>query len=615
VNRGVRFGERLKTSVNCSGNASTRWVGPSNLVSVIRHLVLLLIVMLCVRGEAPAAEKAVPRQRHGDDPRWAARDWDDSDWVLGNNVPTRAGIYWMRFRVTSQSAERPHFLSDAPMRDLSGLGDGAPIDSIFMASPYSYELYWDGQLIGRSGVVGRTPEEEKTDRLDHLFVIPRELLGQGEHVVAIRMSSFHYNFPAASFAVGFLLSNYARHYAGEMLRPVFPLIGTGGALLVALISAVLFWAVDRRRTLLLCSLVSFALAVFYLLIAWRWLHNDPYEWFYPRLLTITLVMTFIAGVFPWLLLEQFALPRRAWWLAATLPLLGTAWITSPIYEVKALWMCRAMLAMSLGIAVLAVWRRRTGAWFVFIGALVGLLVVRADRRDFLDPSFFATFSALVLYIFTMLGLQLRADRQRAQVALLTTARLETELLKKNLQPHFLLNTLTALSEVIEQNPSMAVRLIDDLSEEFRSLARMSGEKLVPLTQELDLCAAHLRVMACRMGRNLSLENVDVDRTVSVPPALFLTLIENGLVHQQSSGRAVFRLQMLRMTAATRFIFLSPGATRPRDDRSLGGTGLKYVKARLEESFPGQWSFSHGAVADGWETVIDLIKVHHHGGAA
>lgn len=507
-------------------------------------------------------EGAVSRLRHGDDPQWAGHDWDDSDWAPGNTVPARTGIYWVRYRINLNSAERPQFLRDAPKRDLSGLEDGAPMDSIYMATPYSYELFWDGQLLGRSGVVGKTREEEKTDRLDHLFMIPRELRGKGDHEVAIRLSSFHYNFPADSFQVVFLVSNFAGHYAGEIQRPVFPLIGTGGALLVALISAVLFWLVDRRRTLLLCSLISFALAVFYLLIAWRWLHPDPYEWFYPRLLIITWVMTFIAWVFPWLLLEQFTLRRRAWWLAAMLPLLAAAWFTSPIYEVKALWLCRAMLATSLGIAAWAVWRRRTGAWFVLTGVLAGLLVVRADRRDFLDPSFFATFSALVLYIFTMLGLQLRTDRQRAQAALLTAARLETELLKKNLQPHFLLNTLTALSEVIEQNPSMAVRLINDLSEEFRSLARMSGEKLVPLAEELALCTAHLRVMACRMGKNISLETVEVDGTVPVPPALFLTLIENGLVHQQPNKPTVFRLQMIRLSAATRFVFLSPGTTRP-----------------------------------------------------
>jgi len=53
-----------------------------------------------------------------------------------------------------------------------------------------------------------------------------------------------------------------------------------------------------------------------------------------------------------------------------------------------------------------------------------------------------------------------------------------ELLKKNLQPHFLMNTLAVLTEVVEQNPTVAARLIEDLAEEFRTVARVSAEKLV-----------------------------------------------------------------------------------------------------------------------------------------
>jgi len=192
------------------------------------------------------------------------------------------------------------------------------------------------------------------------------------------------------------------------------------------------------------------------------------------------LMTLIAALLPWLLLEQFVVPRRKWWLAALLPLLIAAWMISPIYEITTLWLCRAMLAMSLGIAGWAVWQRRAGSLFVLVGVLGGLLVVRTGRREFLDPSFFLTFSVLVMVVFAALGLQLRADHRRAQEALLTAARLEIEMLKKNIQPHFLMNTLTTIMEVIEQEPKVAVALIEALAVEFRILARVSGEKLIPL---------------------------------------------------------------------------------------------------------------------------------------
>ena len=90
--------------------------------------------------------------------------------------------------------------------------------------------------------------------------------------------------------------------------------------------------------------------------------------------------------------------------------------------------------------------------------------------------------ASITKLFTALtALRLHDERQHARAAQLAAARLETELLKRNLQPHFLLNTLAVLTEIVEQDPRGAVRLIEDLAEEFRSVARVAAEKLIPLS--------------------------------------------------------------------------------------------------------------------------------------
>jgi hypothetical protein len=47
-------------------------------------------------------------------------------------------------------------------------------------------------------------------------------------------------------------------------------------------------------------------------------------------------------------------------------------------------------------------------------------------------------------------------------------------------------------------------------------------------------------------------------------------------------------------------------------RAAGGTGLRYVRARLEESFPGAWSLSQDAVPEGWETIIELRRPGRNG---
>src|SRR5262249_47651749 len=128
------------------------------------------------------------------------------------------------------------------------------------------------------------------------------------------------------------------------------------------------------------------------------------------------------------------------------------------------------------------------------------------------------------------ALNVRDERRKAREVQLAAARLEIELLKKNIQPHFLLNTLATLVEVIEREPKTAVTPIQALAGEFRILARVSGEKLIPLAQEIELCRAHLDVMSLRKGAACALRVTGARDDDPVPPALIHTLVENGLTH-------------------------------------------------------------------------------------
>jgi hypothetical protein len=64
----------------------------------------------------------------------------------------------------------------------------------------------------------------------------------------------------------------------------------------------------------------------------------------------------------------------------------------------------------------------------------------------------------------------------------------------------------------------------------------------------------------------------------------------------------------------RFEFFSPGQSHREPARPPGGTGLRYVRARLEESFPGRWQLHDGPVEGGWCTVIELADATAGGDA-
>jgi LytS/YehU family sensor histidine kinase len=171
-------------------------------------------------------------------------------------------------------------------------------------------------------------------------------------------------------------------------------------------------------------------------------------------------------------------------------------------------------------------------------------------------------------------------------------------------------------ETIEQEPKTAAALVESLAGEFRILSRVAGEKLIPLAQEVELCRAHLRVMSLRKGVTCSLNTTAVDGRALVPPALFHTLVENGLTHlQPREGRQDFELRMDEDARRVRYTLLARGirpvestrAADPARESAKEGTGLRYVKARLEESFTGRWQMTAGPVPDGWRTEIEITS--------
>jgi hypothetical protein len=575
----------------------------------VRVILLIGLAALLGRAEGSKPPAVELRLKRGDDPRYAQPDWDDRDWqiITPAGFPRQTGPFWVRFHLTrpvgptqSNPAEGYYnytWPSDAP---------DAPIDAVVLNPIFAFEFYWDGHLLQRSGVVGADWASEQPGPLDHMFRLPDELRAPGDHVVAIRLSSYRYDFPWNLPQLAFRLDNYANRLVAETRRPFLPLVGAVGSLILAVICLVMARFVERRRPLLWCGGLGIALSLFYALVAIRWVFNTPYDWHYPRLEVIVLLMAFIAGLLPWVLAEHFDLPRRKRWLGVLAPLLLVLALAHLSHEGRAFWLNRIMLMTAAAIAVWAIQRRKPGGWAVLIGAMAGLLVVGNDGRTLGDSTLFVVVSGLMVFVLASIRGQVRVEQQRAREAALAAARLEIELLKKNIQPHFLMNTLTTIMEVIEQEPKAAVQLIEALAGEFRILARVSGAKLIPLGQELELCHAHIHIMGLRRGMECTLEVADVDENSPVPPALFHTLVEGGLTHQiPRDGKLKFVLQAAYLPGLARYTLTVHGGNPPAPASRREGTGLRYVKARLEESFAGRWTLAAGPVAEGWQTVIEI----------
>lgn len=529
------------------------------------------------------AETTALRYAPGDDARWAQPDWDDSGWETAakRRIPSHTGIFWVRIKFRDASAPLPPgLLVDASM---------------------AYDLYWDGRLIGRSGQPANEAAQEVPGVLGNVFTLDDLARGPGEHVLALRVSNYRNRFSEDTMPFTLLALSPAEYLAHTDRENVRSAAVVGAGVILAFAGLVVWLLVDRRPVLLLLAGLCLGASVMQALFIARFVFGYTYDWHYHVWVAQVAALNLFGLCLVSIVIVHFRLPRWTWIPVLLTPCVGQlAWL----WAFSTRLVLPLLLLQALLFSLWAVGRRQRGALLVAGGVAGTSLMWVVDRTHFLSPAFLTYFVPTLVGITFAVALTLRDEKRRAQQAQLTAARLEIELLKKNLQPHFLLNTLTAVSEVIEQDPSGAVKLIDDLAVEFRSLALMAGERLVPLRRELELCRAHLKVLGRRTGRRLDLSIDGVDEDSLVPPALFLTLIENSLVHQRLVDGAVFRLTAQTPSEGeNRYTFLSAGAVKSEINRSAGGTGLRYVRARLEESFPGHWSLDHGPVADGWRTVV------------
>jgi LytS/YehU family sensor histidine kinase len=163
-------------------------------------------------------------------------------------------------------------------------------------------------------------------------------------------------------------------------------------------------------------------------------------------------------------------------------------------------------------------------------------------------------------------------------------------------------------EFIETQPQKSLPFISALASEFDILNEVSALKLIPVTKELELCESYLEIMSFRKDRDYKLEAVDLDGGEQIPPAVFLTILENGIMHNRFDAHpdVVFRISLERSGDQKLYTISIPGKPKAGSVQQKEGTGLKYVKARLEESYGFRFSILSGASASGgWETKISI----------
>jgi sensor histidine kinase YesM len=113
-----------------------------------------------------------------------------------------------------------------------------------------------------------------------------------------------------------------------------------------------------------------------------------------------------------------------------------------------------------------------------------------------------------------------------------TARYES--LKSQVNPHFLFNSLNALSNLVHEDASKAEQFIKQLADVYRYVLDTRGKELVPVQEELAFLKSYVYLQQIRFGDKLHIE-IDLDNTSGmVAPLALQMLVENAIKHNEVS---------------------------------------------------------------------------------
>lgn len=130
---------------------------------------------------------------------------------------------------------------------------------------------------------------------------------------------------------------------------------------------------------------------------------------------------------------------------------------------------------------------------------------------------------------------IRAAREKEQIQKeLAAAKLES--LKNQVNPHFLFNSFSVLTSLVEDDSKSAVEFISKLSDMYRYILENDEKTVVSLSEELAFLDSYIFLLSMRHRSAIAIEkNLDLDqRDILVPPMSIQILIENAVKHNAFS---------------------------------------------------------------------------------
>jgi len=192
-----------------------------------------------------------------------------------------------------------------------------------------------------------------------------------------------------------------------------------------------------------------------------------------------------------------------------------------------------------------------------------------------------------LYFLINLAFDWQEEKREKEKALLLATKSKMEVLKNQINPHFLFNSLNSVSALIEENPSKALKLVDELSDFLRFTLVNKENSMVTLKDELKLIEHFVHIQSIRFEEKLLVEyRIDpLTEEIFVLASILYPLVENAVKHGMNTSELPLHVKIssqlknekLYINIKNSGLWVEPKPFR----RNSTNTGLSNVIDRLE----------------------------------
>ena len=199
------------------------------------------------------------------------------------------------------------------------------------------------------------------------------------------------------------------------------------------------------------------------------------------------------------------------------------------------------------------WKR---AWFIILGLLI--------------------IAALVYWYVKSREAQLKKMQMLQQEKI----QFQFQVLRNQVNPHFLFNSFNTLISTIEENPALAVDYVEKLSEFFRNIVNYRDKDIISLEEELTLLQTYFFLQQKRYGDSLKLDisiSEETKKNTFIPPLTLQLLLENAIKHNAVSKETPLETRLYIKEG--KWLVVSNNINPKLSKEAVSGMGLQNITSR------------------------------------